>query len=109
MISCPAANGIRAEAVDLCPAHEAYVHITALQVEGEDIVHAAHRQRPADQRWVADGQRQPGRLCPNHARLVDHQQVRRMRPPRQVARQVRQPHPDEHGVPIAQQTGSIYS
>ena len=96
-----------AKAVDLRAAQKAHIHVAALQVEGEDIVHAAHRQRPADQGGVADGERQARRLGADHPGFVDHQQVGGVRAPGQVAGQVGQPHADKDHIAIAQQPGGV--
>ena len=73
------------EAVYLGAAHEANVDVAALQIQGEDIVHAAHRESTADQGRVTDRQRQAGGLGTDHACLIDHHQIRGVCTPGEVA------------------------
>ena len=96
-----------AEAVNLRAAQEAHVHVAALEVQGEDIVHADHRKRPADQRRVADGERQARRFRPDDTRFVDHDQVGGVRPLGQVAGQVGLSDADENDIAIPQQAGGV--
>ena len=84
-----------AEPVDLGGAEEADVDQAALQVVAEQLEHADDGRRAGHDRRVADGQRQPRRPRPEHARLVDHLELGRDGPLGEVDRDVRQADADE--------------
>ncbi len=97
-----------AELIDLGATHESDIHIAALQVQGEDIVHAAHGGGAGDQGGVADGERQARRLGADHARFVDHEQVGGVGAAGQVAGQVGLADTDKDHIAVAQQASGVY-
>ncbi len=94
-----------AELVDLGGTEEADADPAGLQPVVEDLRHAHHRVRGLGEDPVTDGQRQPVRLGPDRARLVDEHQVRRVRGPGQVGRRAGQPDADEAGHAVVQGAG----
>ena len=84
-----------AEAIDLGRAQEPHVDQPALQVVAEQLEHAHDGGRARDDRRIADRQRQTRRPRPEHARLVDHLELRRDGPLGEVDRDVGQPDADE--------------
>ena len=94
--------------IDLGSAQKADIHVTALQVVGEDVVHADHRQCSADQCRVANGEGQPGWFRPDDAGFVDHYQFRGVRPLGEVAGQVGLSNPNEDHVAILQEPCGVY-
>jgi hypothetical protein len=91
-----------AEAVDLRPAQQGHVDQAALQVEHEQVGHADDRGCAADQRGVADRQRQPRRLRAKNAALVDQLHVGGVAAASQIAGDVGQTDADEDGAVAAQ-------
>ncbi len=91
-----------AELVQLRRAEEADVDPARLQPVVEDLWHADHGVRRLGQDPVADRKRQRSRLGADGARLVDQNEVRRVRGPGQVGRLAGQADAHEAGHPVAQ-------
>ena len=95
-----------AEAVELRGAEEADVDASGLQPVGEDLGHRHDRVGGLGQLAVADRQRQPRRLRPDAARLVDQRALRRVRAAGEVRGGRRQPDADEAHAVVAAAAGA---
>ena len=78
-----------AVAIDLGATQKTDLDPAVLQKQLKHIRHAAHHERTGDQRRVADRHRQARGASPHGARLVDEDEVGRVRRARQVTGEIR--------------------
>src|SRR6185503_10473181 len=74
--------------IDLRAAHESHIHVAALEIVRENIIHTHHRKRAAYQSWVTNGQWQTHRFGADHACFIDHDKIRRVCPLCEIAGEI---------------------